>query len=283
MRCRIRAHFPRSRAKSGVGAGRARRPFRPTAPLPFRTHVPRADDPPIEQALAPRAGARCRGNGTRVRDAGRGNARSRRHDGAGSPAVPRAPAAAGRPHRRPPAPPATRSSATQAPERHGPPPRPGLPHAGPSPGEQADLTARRRPVWEDGSAGRPGALPGAPDFIASRAALHGRPECVEAVRSGGVRSRDQALRVGAAAEAPWPRKARRRGELGAAVRLALKGRGVGLDRSAGSRQRPEVLPPPDGSDVCRAYLRQRRTRPAANLAHDVSHTYRARRRAPASS
>ena len=41
-----------------------------------------------------------------------------------------------------------------------------------SPGDQAGLTARRRPVWEDGSAGRPGALPGAPDFIASRAAPH---------------------------------------------------------------------------------------------------------------
>jgi len=157
---------------SQIGGGRESRgyPFRPTAALPSRTHVPRADDPPIEQALAPRAGARCRGNGTRVRDAGRGNARPRTRAEGGSPAARCAHRRAGRPHRRPPAPPASRSSASQAPERHGPPPRPGLPHAGPSPGAQAGLTARRRPVWEDGSAGRPGALPGAPVFIASRAA-----------------------------------------------------------------------------------------------------------------
>jgi hypothetical protein len=168
-------------------------PFRPNPSLPFRTHVPRADEPPIEQTLAPRVGARCRGNGTRVRDAGRGNARSRRHDGGGSPAGLVAPRAAGRPHRRPPAPPADRSSATQAPERHGPPARTGLSHAGASPGEQAGLTAARRPVWEDGSAGRPGALPGAPVFIASRVALHGRPECVEAT-SAAARSAGRILK-----------------------------------------------------------------------------------------
>jgi hypothetical protein len=179
-------------------------PFRPIPSLPFRTHVPRADDPPIEQALAPRAGARCRGNGTRVRDAGRGNARSRRCIGGGSPAACVASRVAGRPHRRPPAPPADHSSATKAPERHGPPPRPGLSHAGASPGEQAGLTARRRPVWEDGSAGRPGALPGAPVFIASRVALTGRPECVEAAKS----------------HAALPARV---GELGARERLAMKG------------------------------------------------------------
>jgi hypothetical protein len=168
-----------SAIQSEIARGRSgdRDPFRPIPSLPFRTHVPRADDPPIEQTLAPRAGARCRGNGTRVRDAGRGNARSRSGVGGGSPAAVGRPSASDRPHRRPPAPPAHRSSATQAPERHGPPARAGLPHAGTSPGEQAGLTARRRPVWEDGSAGRPGALPRAPVFIASRAALHGRLEC----------------------------------------------------------------------------------------------------------
>src|SRR5215211_4264897 len=147
-------------------------PFRPTPRVPFRTHVPRADDTPAEQALAPRAGARCRGNGTRVRDAGRGNARPRGCRRAGSPAALRSLHAAGRPHRRPPAPPAPDRSATRAPRRHRPPARPGLPYAATSPGGTAVLTAARRPVWEDGSAGRPGALPGAPDFNASRAAPH---------------------------------------------------------------------------------------------------------------
>jgi hypothetical protein len=150
--------------------------FRPTPPLPFRTHVPRADDTSTEQALAPRAGARCRGNGTRVRDAGRGNARriaSRRPGSpAGSDARIGSPAGSGwvcrvgRPHDRSPAPTTAHTSATRAPQRHRPPARPGLPHAGTSPGTTAGLTAGRRPVWEDGSAGRPGVLPGAPDFNA---------------------------------------------------------------------------------------------------------------------
>ena len=65
------------------------------------------------------------------------------------------------------------TSATRAPRRHSRPTRAGLPHAGPSPGANAALTAARRPVWEDGSAERPGALPGALVFNASRAAPRG--------------------------------------------------------------------------------------------------------------
>ena len=192
-RCKIRSGELRARrrAKSAVRRGRSRRPFRPTPPLPFRTHVPRADDTSTEQALASRAGARCRGNGTRVRDAGRGNARPRGVHGTGSPACPGTLRAAGRPHRRPPAPPTAHTSATRAPRRHRPPARPGLPHAGPSPGGQAGLTARRRPVWEDGSAGRPGALPGAPDFIASRAAPHRAARVLWAARAGEQRHRER--------------------------------------------------------------------------------------------
>ena len=139
-------------ADFAVPPAATRPPFRPTPPLPFRTHVPHADHPPNEQALAPRAGAQCRRYGTRVRDAGRGNVRSSRRSGTGSPAVSGARGAAGRPHRRSPAPQAVDRSAITAPERLRPPPRTGLPDAGPSPGEQAGLKASRRPVWEDGSA-----------------------------------------------------------------------------------------------------------------------------------
>ena len=121
------------------------RRFRPTPAVPSRTHVPRADDTSTEQALASRAGARCRGNGTRVRDAGRGNPRSRTHAATGSPAGGGAARPTDRPHRRPPAPTADTSSATQAPGRHDAPARPGLPHAGPSHGDTAGLTANRRP------------------------------------------------------------------------------------------------------------------------------------------
>jgi hypothetical protein len=192
-----------SAAQSQIGRAHAgpAAPFRPTPPLGFRTHVPRADDPPTEQALAPRAGARCRGNGTGVRDAGRGNARSRTCVGGGNRAVSGAHCAAGRPHRRPPAPPANRPSAIQAQERNAPSAPTGLPRAGTSLGEQAGLTARRRPVWEDGSAGRPGALPGAPVFIASRAALTGRLEC-----GGAIPQVARLNRHGG----PWRRSCRRR-------------------------------------------------------------------------
>ncbi len=165
--------FSAEQSRIGTDGRRSSRPFRPTPTLALRTHVPRADDPPTDQALAPRAGARCRGNGTRVRDAGRGNARPRPRSAAGSPARRGASGRAGRPHRRAPASPADPSSAPPAPRRQRPPTRTGVPHAGRQAGAQARLTARRRPVWEDGSAGRPGALPGAPDFNASRAALHG--------------------------------------------------------------------------------------------------------------
>ncbi len=132
---------------SGIGprAGQPPLVFRPIPPLCFRTHVPNADDTSTEQALAARAGARCRGNGTRVRDAGRGNAGSQGHDGSAYPAGSGPSRAASRPHRRAPAPPTAHSSATQAQERHGPPPRAGLPHAGPSPGEQAGLIRPKAP------------------------------------------------------------------------------------------------------------------------------------------
>ena len=83
-----RSRFCAFQSQIRPGADQVRRPFRPTPPLPFRTHVPRADDPSTEQALAPRAGAWCCGNGARVRDAGRGNARSRGHPGCGPPAAP---------------------------------------------------------------------------------------------------------------------------------------------------------------------------------------------------
>ena len=200
MRCSFTAEFPRNRAESGRIGARPWPPFRPTATLALRTHVPRADDPPTDQALAPRAGAWCRGNGTRVRDAGRGNARSRSRSAAGSPACGGASGEAGRPHRRAPASPAHRSSAPSAPGRQRPSPRTGVPDAGLATGEQARLTARRRPVWEDGSAGRPGALPGAPDFIASRAALHraarvrwsGRAAAWRRVAVAAARGRGQA-------------------------------------------------------------------------------------------
>jgi len=169
--------------------------------LPSRTHVPRADDTSTEQALAPRAGARCRWNGTRVRDAGRGNARPHRGEGPGSPAGPPTLRAAGRPHRRPPAPPTAHTSATRAAERQRPPTRAGLPHAGLPPGGKAGLIRRRRPVWEDGSAGRPGVLPGAPDFIASRAAPRGAVR----VPRGRAGSPAVSRRPGRAAGAPAAR------------------------------------------------------------------------------
>ena len=187
-----------NRRGSGWSAGR---PFRPTPTLALRTHVPRADDPPTDQALAPRAGARCRGNGTRVRDAGRGNARSRSRSATGSPACRGASGRAGRPHRRAPASPADPSSAPPAPRRQRPPTRTGVPSAGLAAGEQARLTARRRPVWEDGSAGRPGALPGAPDFTASRAALH-RAARVRGAASGRGRRRAATRHPRASAAAP---------------------------------------------------------------------------------
>src|SRR5919202_1693962 len=63
-----------------------------------------------------------------------------------------------RPHARAPAPPATRSSPPQTPTRTGRVSDPGLHHAGtPSPGAAGLTPARRRPVWEDGRAGRAGA------------------------------------------------------------------------------------------------------------------------------
>jgi len=163
----------RSRGKSGATMQSS--PAASVRPPPYllRTHVPNADDTSTEQTLAPRAGAGCCGNGTGVRDTGRGNPRLRGRQATGSPAGPDAPRPAERPHRRAPAPPTDQSSAPRASARRCRPTRAGLPHAGTSPGDQAALTARRRPVWEDGSAGRPGALPGAPDFTASRAAPRG--------------------------------------------------------------------------------------------------------------
>jgi hypothetical protein len=158
--------------------GRIGAPFRPTAPIRFRTHVPQADDTPTEQPLAPRAGARCRGNRTGVRDAGRGKARFRTGPGGGATASRDLDTWSGRPHRRAPAPSANSSSATRAPRRQHRPACAGLPLAGTSPGNTAALTARRRPVWEDGSAGRPGALPGAPDFIALGPPSPGGPSAV---------------------------------------------------------------------------------------------------------
>jgi hypothetical protein len=146
------------------------RRFRPTRFLPFRTHVPRADHPSTEQALAPRAGARGRGNGHRVRDAGRGNSRPRGRSGSCTPAVPEAFRGVHRPHRRAPAPPTYLKSAHPAPGRLCTPPRSGLQDAGSSPGIQAGLTARRRPVWEDGAAGRTSSPLGPP------APRSGRPE-----------------------------------------------------------------------------------------------------------
>jgi hypothetical protein len=165
---------------SQIAAPDARRgaTFRPTAPIRFRTHVPHADDTPTEQALAPRAGARCRGNRTGVRDAGRGNARLHTGPGGGATASRGPDPWAGRPHRRAPAPPAIDSPATRTPRRQHRPACAGLPLAGTSPGNMAALTARGRPVWEDGSARRPGALPGAPDFIALGPPSPGGPSAV---------------------------------------------------------------------------------------------------------
>ena len=145
-------------------------------PYLLRTHVPNADDTSTEQTLAPRAGAGCCGNGTGVRDTGRGNPRLRGRQATGSPAGPDAPRPAERPHRRAPAPPTDQSSAPRASARRCRPTRAGLPHAGTSPGDQAALTARRRPVWEDGSAGRPGASPGRRTSPPLGPPLAGRPE-----------------------------------------------------------------------------------------------------------
>jgi hypothetical protein len=170
MRCSLGRRFPLGRAKSGRSRCVLAIPSVRPRPYLSRTHVPRADDTSTEQALAQRAGARCRGNGTRVRDAGRGNARPRAPRRAGSPAGPRACCEAGRPHRRTPAPPTANSSANPAPRRNGPPARARLPHAGTSPGTPADLAATGA---RSGRTGAPAGLapsPGAPDFKASRAA-----------------------------------------------------------------------------------------------------------------
>ena len=163
-------------------------PFRPTPPLPFRTHVPHADHPPNEQALAPRAGAQCRRYGTRVRDAGRGNARSSRRSGTGSPAGSGARGAAGRPHRRPPAPQAVDPSAITAQERH--------------PSAPAHRSAGRRSIARrsgrpDRPAGARSGRTGAPDGQALSPErrtspplgppLTGRPECDGADRDGSRR------------------------------------------------------------------------------------------------
>jgi len=207
---------------SGIGprAGQPPLVFRPIPPLCFRTHVPNADDTSTEQALAARAGARCRGNGTRVRDAGRGNAGSQGHDGSAYPAGSGPSRAASRPHRRAPAPPTAHSSANHAQERHRRPSRAGLPHAGPSPGEQAGLIrpkapglgGRERPTaWRSPRSAGPHRLsgrpsPGGPSASrgpcrpggpsASRGTMPpGRPERVERARAarrhgpGRVRSR----------------------------------------------------------------------------------------------
>jgi hypothetical protein len=118
--------------------------FRPTPALPSRTHVPPADDDRPIQALAPRAPARRRRNGARVRDAGRGNPWSVDR-GTGSPAGRRG-LRPDRPHRRASASSPSRPSAARPPPRCGRGAQAGLSHAGSSPGTATtDLTARRPP------------------------------------------------------------------------------------------------------------------------------------------
>ena len=140
-------------ARAGDASGHR---FRPTPPLPSRTHVPHADDTPATHTLAPRAGARGRRHGTRVRDAGRGHPRPRGTAGSGSPAGARTARAAHRPHHRAPAPPPAGASAACAQERHRPPPRPGLHHAGLPTGTGADLN---RTAPRSGRTGAPDGLP----------------------------------------------------------------------------------------------------------------------------
>ena len=127
-------------------------PFRPTPPLPSRTHVPHADDTPATHTLARRAGARGRRHGTRVRDAGRGNPRPRGTAGPGSPAGSRIARAVHRPHLRAPAPPPADSSAACAQERLRPSAHPGLHHAGLPAGARAGLT---RTALRSGRTGAP--------------------------------------------------------------------------------------------------------------------------------
>ena len=148
--------FPRRRAK--WRSRRAIRAARSVRPPPYlsRTHVPHADDTPAKQSLAPRAGARGRRYGTRVRDTGRGNPRPRGPAGTGSPAGARTVRAAHRPHLRAPAPAPASSSATCAQERHGPPPRTGVHVAGQPTGGAADLN---RTAPRSGRTGAPDGLP----------------------------------------------------------------------------------------------------------------------------
>jgi hypothetical protein len=137
---RRRAKFVRSATREAARCG-----FRPTPYLVCRTHVPPDDHRPPDEALAQRAGALGRAHGRGVRDAGRGTG-----SGAGCAPGPH------RPHTRTPAPPATRSSPAQTPAECGRPTRAGLRLAGPPSAGTGRLTTppRRRPVWEDGRAGR---------------------------------------------------------------------------------------------------------------------------------
>ena len=175
--------FARSRAKSdpepiGCGARSVRR-----CDLPSRTHVPSADDPPTEQTA--RFASWCVVPWERHSSSRRW---ARQHS---TPRMPAAGSPAGRgftlrgsiaptaahPHRR-----RLTRQPSQAPWRHGPPARTGLPDAGASPGAPAGLTARRRPVWEDGSADGLAPSPGRRASSPLGPSLTGRPECVEARR-----------------------------------------------------------------------------------------------------
>jgi hypothetical protein len=208
MRCSLGRRFPLGRAKSGRSRCVLAIPSVRPRPYLSRTHVPRADDTSTEQALAQRAGARCRGNGTRVRDAGRGNARPRAPRRAGSPAGPCACCEAGRPHRRTPAPPTANSSANPAPRRNGPPARARLPHAGTSPGTPADLAATGA---RSGRTGAPAGLAPSPGRRTSKPLgppQFGRPECVVGAgrAGGGAAGRHAAGRRGGTMAGPSERR-----------------------------------------------------------------------------
>jgi hypothetical protein len=208
---RRRAKFVRSATRE---AARCR--FRPTPYLVCRTHVPPDDHRPPDEALAQRAGALGRAHGRGVRDAGRGTG-----SGAGCAPGPH------RPHTRTPAPPATRSSPAQTPAECGRPTRAGLRLAGPPSAGTGRLTTppRRRPVWEDGRAGRAGAA-SAPQAQCTRAAF-GRLE-----RLG----RPARRRAGSSPAAAWVRRPPPRGFVARRRGSVARRRGSVARRRADERQ-----------------------------------------------
>ena len=234
-RCSFGAEFPRARAKSGRSA-RVVRPIRSVRPHPYlHEHMFPAltTRRPNKRSLSELVRGAV---GTALEFATLGEATLdpvHRADPAPRPA-PRA-ARGGRP----PPPPHTRTadghpSANPAPRRNGPPARTGLPHAGTSPGAQADLAA----------AGARSGRTGAPDGLAPSPGRRtsqplgppqlGRPECVVG-RPRRRRAAASARRLRRGSELRVERAARRAAGT-AASRVGSRRR---LDRGAAATSRRE--------------------------------------------